>query len=101
MEYNMDNGSSDNSDNSCHDNSCHDKSCHDKSCHDKSCQWKYILHFNNIWRIPNGLNEKIIFTNSGINFKAIQPNDYLNIVLVNNDEDIDHDYDEYENDSVS
>ena len=84
------------------DNGSSDNSCNDNSCNDNSFQWKYILHFNNIWRIPNELNEKLIFTNSGINFKAIQPNDYLNIVLITTDEqDIDHDYDEYENDSVS
>ena len=88
MAYNMDNSSSDNS-------------CNDNSCNDNSFQCKYILHFNNIWRIPNELNEKLIFTNAGINFKEIQPNDYLNITLINNDEDIDYDYDEYENDSVS
>jgi hypothetical protein len=62
------------------------------------CMWKYIEHFNNIWRIPNDWNEKLIFTNSGINFEAIP--DYLNITLMtNNDED--DDCDEYENDSIS
>ncbi len=76
--------------------------CNDKSFNNDSSQWKYILHFNNIWRIPNELNEKLIFTNAGINFKEIQPNDYLNIVLITtDDQDIDYDYDEYENDSIS
>uniref|UniRef100_A0A6C0JJG5 Uncharacterized protein n=1 Tax=viral metagenome TaxID=1070528 RepID=A0A6C0JJG5_9ZZZZ len=64
----------------------------------ESFMWKYIEHFNNVWRIPNEWNEKLIFTNSGINFEAI-PN-YLNITLMKNDETED-DYDEKENDSIS
>ena len=63
-----------------------------------SSMWKYIEHFNNIWRIPNDWNEKIIFTEDGINYEAI-PN-YLNITLMTNNEE-DDDYDENENDSVS
>jgi|688.fasta_scaffold2174463_1 hypothetical protein len=62
------------------------------------CEWKYILHFNNIWRIPNDWNEHIIFTENGINYEAI-PN-YLNITLMTNNEE-DDDYDENENDSIS
>jgi hypothetical protein len=62
-----------------------------------SFNWKYILHFNNIWRIPSDWDEDIIFTNDGINFEEI-PN-YLNITLLCNNDD--NDYDEDENDSVS
>jgi hypothetical protein len=62
------------------------------------CEWKYIEHFNNIWRIPNDWNEKIIFTEDGINFEAI-PN-YLSITLISNNEEY-NDYDENENDSIS
>jgi hypothetical protein len=64
------------------------------------CEWKYIEHFNNIWRIPNDWNEQIIFTENGINFEAI-PN-YLSISLIKNDEEENNDdFDENENDSVS
>ena len=61
------------------------------------CEWKYILHFNNIWRIPNNWDEHIIFTEYGINYEAI-PN-YSSITLINYE---DNDYcDENENDSIS
>ena len=63
------------------------------------CEWKYIEHFNNIWRIPYEWNDKLIFTESGINFEEI-PN-YLSISLIKNDDTNDNDYDENENDSVS
>ena len=62
------------------------------------CEWKYIEHFNNIWRIPYDWNDKLIFTESGINFESI-PN-YLNITLITNDGE-DDECDENENDSVS
>lgn len=66
---------------------------------DKTIKWKYVLHLNNIWRIPNDWDENIIFTTDGINFVEI-PN-YLNISLLFND-DNENDYcDEDENDSVS
>jgi hypothetical protein len=60
--------------------------------------WKYVLHFNNLWRIPEHWNESLIFTNSGINFEEI-PN-YSSITLITNDENND-DYDEDDNDSIS
>jgi hypothetical protein len=63
------------------------------------CEWKYVLHFNNIWRIPNDWNENLIFTEDGINFEKI-PN-YLSISLIKNDEKEDNDCDDNENDSVS
>lgn len=63
------------------------------------CEWKYILHFNNIWRIPNDWNEHIIFTENGINFEKI-PN-YLSITLIKNDEKEDNDCEDNENDSIS
>ena len=62
------------------------------------CEWKYIDHFNNIWRIPNDWDEHKIFMDWGINFEEI-PN-YLSITLISNNEDND-DYDENENDSIS
>lgn len=64
-----------------------------------TCKWKYIEHFNNIWRIPHDWNEKLIFTNSGINFEAIP--DYLSISLIKNNDIKESDYDEDENDSIS